>query len=268
MRKKIAKEVLSTANENLSLGIINVMVDEKRKFAKNLPNTDYKEAMKLRIKGGTKALDLVREKYIPLPSPSTLNRKFSWIHLAPGFIAPVLLYFISIFPKLTTVEKIIVSTFDKMNTRNRADLEMKYEQLIGPAKNVQNFMVRSLFNKRKWKFPVWLDFDTGLPFYEYFQGICLLESIGLIYVCTTCDMGTLNIQLSIHLLITEDRIFHKNPYDESRIIIFIFDFIHCFKNLRNHILDDIMKFLDGSKLFKQFFLDLKKKLTDSINVAL
>ena len=203
-----------------------------------------------------------------MPSPIQLNRKFLWIHLAPGFIAPVLLYFISIFPRLTTVEKIVVGAFDEMNTRNRADLDMKYEQLIGPAKNVQNFMVRSLLNKRKWKFPVWLDFDTGLPIHEYFHGICLLESIGLIYVCTTCDMGTLNIQLSINLLITEDRIFHKNPYDESRIIIFIFDFIHCFKNLRNHILDNIMKFLDGSKVCKQIFPNLEKKLTDTINVAL
>ena len=81
-------------------------------------------------------------------------------------------------------------------------------------------------------------------------------------------MGSLDIQLSINLLITEDPIFHNNPYDESQIIIFIFDFIKCFKNLRNHILDNIMKFLDGSKVCKQIFPNLEKKLTDTINVAL
>ena len=58
-------------------------------------------------------------------------------------------------------------------------------------------MVRSLCSEKIRKFPVWLDFDTMVNNSECNRVIYTLESIGLRYCVSTCDMGTLNVSLGM-----------------------------------------------------------------------
>ena len=134
---------------------------------------------------------------IPQPSTSSLQKRFSFISLCPGIIQPTVKYFIKIMDKMTPEEKIIGGCFDEINTQNRADLDSRFDAIVGPAKNAQNFMVRSLCSEKIRKFPVWLDFDTMVNNSEYNRVIYTLESIGLRYCVSTCDMGTLNVSLGM-----------------------------------------------------------------------
>merc|ERR1712141_242026 len=106
--------------------------------------------------------------------------------------------------KMTPEEKIIGGCFDEINTQNRADLDTRFDAIVGPAKNAQNFMVRSLCSEKIRKFPVWLDFDTMVNNSEYNRVIYTLESIGLRYCVSTCDMGTLNVSLANTLDLDEE----------------------------------------------------------------
>ena len=51
---------------------------------------------------------------------------------------------------------------------------------------------------------------------------------------------------------------HPNPFDESRPVFLKFDIIHGVKNCCWHILDDVMRFEDGTRITKQDFEDLQK----------
>ena len=59
-----------------------------------------------------------------------------------------------------------------------------------------------------------------------------------------CDQGGKNQSLAKILKITEDNLEFPDPFDESRTIIFSYDFNHGAKNLRNHTLDDKGTFVD------------------------
>ena len=56
-------------------------------------------------------------------------------------------------------EELACLSFDEMKLMERAEWDQKIDAVIGPHKQAQTFMVRSLTGK--WKFPVYVDFDTG-----------------------------------------------------------------------------------------------------------
>ena len=81
-----------------------------------------------------------------------------------------------------------------------------------------------------------------MPFFLFqtllMQIIIQLEAIGIKVLSTVCDMGSDNQSLANELGITPQNITFPNPWLPERHIYFSFDFVHGFKNLRNHFLDD------------------------------
>ena len=62
-----------------------------------------------------------------------------------------------------------------------------------------------------------------------------------------------------------------NPYDPSRVIVWLFDFVHLFKNLRNHFLDDVVKLPCGLIVTSDDFFDLlevvQSEVTSGFNLS-
>ena len=149
----------------------------------------------------------------------------------------------------------------------------KTDSLLGPNKQANVFMVRSLFGN--WKFPVYIDFEPTknpndpklpkgakklpkIPKFLLMQIIVQLEAIGIKVMSTVCDMSGDNQALAKELGIDTENISFTNPWDQDRQVFFAFDWVHGFKNLRNHLLDDRVT-ISGVTISKQDILKLRGK---------
>jgi hypothetical protein len=134
---------------------------------------------------------------------------------------------------------------------------------VGPHKMVQTLIVRGVASA--WKFPVYADFDTALLEQVMLEIIVTLECLGLKVLISTCDQGPKNVGLCGALGVSVENVFFENPYDNSRKVIFTYDFVHAFKNLRNHFMDDVVVFDDGAIIFKSDFEELLVKVNSEIS---
>jgi hypothetical protein len=128
---------------------------------------------------------------------------------------------------------------------------------------VQTVIVRGVASA--WKFPVYMDFDTALLQTVMLEIIVTLECLGLQVLISTCDQGPKNVGLCSELGVSVENVFFENPYDSSRMVIFTYDFVHAFKNVRNHFLDDVVVFDDGAIIFKLDFEELLAKVNSEIS---
>ena len=213
------------------LGII--LSDKKRTRSNLWSKKDYTFAMKIRQCGtGSRVLKFLRESQIcPVPSNTTLTKKFSFIHTMPGIIHPVIKFFKSVQADLTDKDILVQITYDETYTKQKVGWDRQLDQIFGPAKNVQLMVLRSIAST-KLKYPVFFGFDCPLPKKLYLEIIHALESCGMKVLMSVCDQGGKNVSLQNSLKVTEERNYYPNPYDKSRNILWSFDFWHCIKNLR------------------------------------
>ena len=94
---------------------------------------------------------------------------------------------------------------------------------------------------------------------HYNQCILHLEGIKIKVLLSVCDQGPRNVGLAKALGVSKTNVRVPNPYDSSRFVLFSYDFVHIFKNIRNHLLDDFFK-LDGVTMDKTEFEDLLKEV--------
>jgi hypothetical protein len=236
---------------------------KKRHYSKKWSQKDYANAMSLRG-FSKKALAFVRkDNLFPLPAESTLNHKFSFIHVGPGMIKPAMAYLSQLVPRLSAREKLAGLAFDEMNLRNLGDIDRYLDLAIGPNKFVQTVMVRGLCSA--WKYPIFCEFDTALSKPLLFEIITALEVLGVKVLITTCDQGPKNVGLQGQLGVTEDNVKFQNPFCPDRFVFFSYDWVHCFKNIRNHMLDKATVFSDGSIVTKEDFEKLFQMVDSEIS---
>ena len=86
--------------------------------------------------------------------------------------------------------------------------------------------------------------------------------IGIRVLITTCDQAGSNQAVAKSLGIFPNKKTSKtlgvehdpenvtfpNPWDQEREVFFSFDWVHAFKNLRNHLLDDTVEIEKGIKV--------------------
>ena len=160
-----------------------------------------------------------------------------------------------------------------MHLTRKAEWDRKLDCMLGPNKQANVFMVRSL--NGNWKLPVYIDFEPTtnpndpklpkgtkelpkIPKFLLMQIIIQLEAIGVKVLSTVSDMGGDNQGLANDLRITPDNITFPNPWDPERPIYFAYDWVHSFKNLRNHLLDDRVT-INGVTVSKVDILKLRGK---------
>ena len=249
--KHINDIVKKRLNSHFSEAQLDLILDKTRVYSKKWVNQDFKFAMLVKMIS-PKVLTLLRKsKILPLPSNSTLKKKFAFLYVTPVYIHSSLEYLKHLVPRLKPGEEFACLSFDEMKLVERAEWDQKIDAVIGPHKQAQTFMVRSLTGK--WKFPIYVDFYTPkISKSLLLQIIFQLESIGIKVLITTCDMAGGNQGLARSLGIFQDKktsealgveqenVTFPNPWDSDREVFFSFDWIHGFKNLRNHMLDDTM----------------------------
>ena len=138
-------------------------------------------------------------------------------------------------------------------------------------------MARSLTNT--WQVPIYINFDVvskevdGVKSqlcHVYEDTIVEFEKRLFKVIVSVCDQGGKNQNLTKHYGITPDNFHIPNPYDPSRNVIFIHDFVHEVKLLRNHVLDDTVKLPSGKTFTKTLFtklIDTSKSSTDIASAA-
>ena len=115
-------------------------------------------------------------------------------------------------------------------------------------------MVRSLYGN--WKFPIYVAFDQAVTPDIYNEILYELGANGIRVMISVCDQGPRNEALAKALGITPSKYWIKHPYNSAWDVFFSYDFIHLFKSFRNHTLDKILVFGDGTEVSKNDFEDL------------
>ena len=101
------------------------------------------------------------------------------------------------------------------------------------GKKAQVFAIQSILSD--WFCPVYSNSDTPADKGLFDLVVWWLESILIKVLISVCDMG--NQTMDKEMEVTADNIMVPNSYDPLRLIIFIHDWIHIFKCLRNFLLD-------------------------------
>ena len=110
------------------------------------------------------------------------------MYVTPGYVHSSLEYLKQLVPRMKPGEELACLSFDEMKLHEHGDWDRKMDAVLGPNKQAQTFMVKSLTGK--WKFPVYIDFDTPvIPKSLLFQIIFQLEMIGIKVLITVCDQA-------------------------------------------------------------------------------
>lgn len=107
----------------------------------------------------------------------------------------------------TKNERIIVLSFDSRLAYDQSD-----DKVLGPFKNVQVLMARSLLCK--WKQPIYYDFDKNITKNILYEIIMALENISYEVVGMVSDMGPENIGLWKELNVTHENTSFENLFDK------------------------------------------------------
>lgn len=185
-------------------------------------------------------------KKIPFPCATTLHNWVASFNVAPGILIDVIKILINKGNDLSTTEKLTVITFDEIYISNKVDLERREQQIYGPYKTCQFVMARGIF--KKWKQPVYYNFDEPMSREILFTVLQHLYRAGYIVVAIVCDMSPTNMKLWRDLNIgidtnnycnsdnmtTEKQCFITHPVDNSLKIYFYADVPHLLKLARNN----------------------------------
>ena len=123
-----------------------------------------------------------------MPGISTVDQKFQFFHVYPGFIKPALEVLKKRAPFMTEIQKVIGICFDEIFIDNVVEIDKILDQAVGPAKNANVFFIRAVINNEL-TYPVFYELDHKLTEKEFMEIIMMLEEIGLKVVASTCDQG-------------------------------------------------------------------------------
>ena len=132
--------------------------------------------------------------------------------------------------------------FDEMKLEERGHYDKRNDYVLGPHSQANQVMARSIGGD--WKVPIYTLFDVDVTKATLTEIICALEEIGIHVLLIVCDQGGKNLGLPKELGITTENVSFPNPYDQSRVVFFAYDFVHTMKNLRLKCSENIMT---GSK---------------------
>ena len=190
-----------------------------------------------------------------------------------GRVHSSLEYLKDLVPRLKPGEEFACLAFDEMKLSEKSEWDRKIDALLGPNKQANVFMIRSLTGS--WKLPVYIDFEPSkdpndpelpkgtkklpkIPVSLLMQIILELEAIGIRVMTTVCDMAAENQALGKQLGINTTNVSFPNPWDPERPVFFTYDWVHGYKNLRNHLLDGTTK-INGVQVSKHDILKLQGK---------
>lgn len=118
---------------------------------------------------------------------------------------------------MSDIEKLCVISFDEVKVKETVEYDEKEEEVVGPHKQLQVVMVRSLYGK--WKQPIWVAFDQSMTRTILFDIINDLHKIGFTTVSCVCDGGGSNQSLWNELGINFEKPFFQHPSLEQPVVL-------------------------------------------------
>ena len=241
-------------------------------------NIDYSIANRI-MSTSKRCYTMTRNLLVPvLPHPVSLQRMFAFFRLTPGFIVQTFQYLLkkSELDSWKPSDFLLSFCFDECTVAHVGMLNMHTEQVVGPHKEAFVIMARALAGN--WQVPIYINFDVAAKIQVpqvkiqlveiYKDTIIEFEKINFKVLLSVCDQGGKNQALSSHFGITPDNFCIPNPYQANREVIFIHDFVHEVKLMRNHVITDTFKLPSGKTSSKKDFsalIDASKK--SSVSVA-
>ena len=124
-----------------------------------------------------------------LPGHSTLIKRFSFIHVIPGWIKAVFLYLEKKVPTWQAWQCIASMSFDDVYMDTSMDIDLVLDMPINPdcKPNFQLSVVRGTADS--WKFPFFAKVDHKFTATDIEYADTTLDNLGVILVSTTCDQG-------------------------------------------------------------------------------
>lgn len=205
-------------------------------------NEEISLALTLRYLGKRTYMYLKRKCNFPLPSLSTLNRWITNINVRQGYFDDIFQLMKTAGEKMEKHEKVSVLMYDEMKVKETYEYDQKFDQVIGPHKQMQVIVLRGLFSN--WKQPIFLDFDTSITPEILTIAINKTQSCGFDVVACVSDMGGGNYGMWKKLNVSIDKPWFENPSDESKKVFMFADAPHMLKLLRNWFLDTGFQFND------------------------
>ena len=220
-------------------GYSKVIIDNILKRVKKVDiysSENISEAVMLRSisKKAYETLRVNQMTLVPLPHLATLSRRLSHFSCAPGIqteLFNLIRYRLSIEDK---IGKDCAIMFDEMQLQESYDYNARLKMFFEHPKKVQVVLLRGIF--RPWQQIIYYDFDRGMNLDLLNNLIMMTENCNANVRAAVCDMG--NTQLLSQLEVYKKKMhYFTNPSDPLRKVYVFCDIPHCFKNLRNHILD-------------------------------
>ena len=160
--------------------------------------------------------------------------------------------------------------FDELNINRDCDIDRLLDLPINPEckKDAQIMMYRQLAGKEK--LPFFVDVDHAVTPEDLKETFERFRNVGIEILSVTCDQGaknrTLANQLGISVNKRDNRSVYtfEHPLDPEKEVFWIWDFVHLYKSLRNHLLDDKTTLPCGSTVTKFDFYHLLDKLSAEV----
>lgn len=206
-----------------------------------------------------KAYRFIRSKMkIPLPSEPTIRRWTAKIEVRPGVQEIIFQVLKKLAPTLSEKERLVHLCFDEIHLSKRAQYDPRSDSVIGPHLQAQVVMMRPLFGN--WKQPIYFGFDEAMTKDLFMNITKKLYEIGFIVVSSVSDLGPSNQSFLRELGVYDtEQCSVPHPSNEELQIHFFADVPHMLKLLRNHLLDQGLRYNGAS-----FGYDLLKTTIDYI----
>lgn len=173
------------------------------------------EALRHRVHLSRQQYDWLRGNGYPLPALPTLQRYLAGFVLTPGNSAIQLELLAKMTAGMSAMERQCVLMYDEMDLMRVATYDQQLDQVLGPHRHLQQYLVAGIF--AKWSLPVLFEFDTAASTDTIFSLIRGIEAAGANVVSTVSDMGGANLGVWRDLGVSHDtRTWFVNPADPQR----------------------------------------------------
>ena len=184
---------------------------------------------------------IYEQRFLPLPSESTLTRRFLHFQIPEGYLWNVSEMLKIKALDLSPLDRIVVLSFDEVSTKRDISYDSTTDSIIGPHSKVNVMLSRGLFHN--FKIPIWYRYyrkDEVFGPDEFKEIVTNIQNQGYHVMAAVCDNHRANQKLARLLGITEENPFFKNPSKPGNIYWF-YDPCHILKLIRSHLIDDGFK---------------------------
>jgi hypothetical protein len=262
LRKQIVTEVLAPFFTEIQ---ISCFLRGTWQRVKEWNQDDISLALTLKLLSPKTYNFLRSKKIVPLPGRSTLQNHFKHFQIPEGYLSAVGRLMKIKAQELTPRERVAALCFDEVYLRKEMSYDNQEDCIIGPHQRANTMLLRGIF--KRWKIPVWYQFDSNLSKDLLFDIIKEVEGAGYHVVSITSDMGSTNLGLAKKLGITTDDPSFEHPCRPGHKIWWFYDVPHLLKLVRNNLINHGFRLSSGTVINKAMLQRLFDKLTGEVRMA-